>query len=176
VAVKINTYKYKPYRISLKRTHHPLSMYEEIRERCVDLGVDPAVCDALITILSSPTSTMVELMRLIAETPMFPTDLATEMAVVFAYRPGMWFPPSLKTNSSHHPCSSGDQGGTGSRGGGPRRSSTIVKDWYVRLMYVAFHIVPPPPPPHSTLALREEEEESSPSLPPPVGEEHELSK
>jgi hypothetical protein len=96
VAVKINIYKYKPYRISLKRTHHPLSMYEEIHERCVDLGVDPAVCDVLITILSSPTSTMVELMRLIAETPMFPTDLATEMALVFAYRPGMWFPPSLR--------------------------------------------------------------------------------
>jgi hypothetical protein len=129
-----------------------MTMYE-IRERCVDLGVDPAVCDAIISILNSPTSTMLELMRLIVETPAI-HDLATEMVVAFIHRPGMWFPPSLKTNSSHHPCSSGDQGGTGRRGGGPRRSSTVVKDWRVRLMYVAFHVVPPPPP-HSTLALRD---------------------
>ncbi|KAJ7922822.1 hypothetical protein B0H13DRAFT_2317054 [Mycena leptocephala] len=64
-------------------------MYEEIRERCVDLGVDPAVCDALITILQSPTSTFLEFMRLILETPAIPTDFATEMAVVLlTARPG----------------------------------------------------------------------------------------
>jgi hypothetical protein len=134
VAVKIDAE-------SLKRKFDitaPIMTMYEIRERCVDLGVDPAVCDAIISILNSPTSTMLELMRLIVETPAI-HDLATEMVVAFIHRPGMWFPPSLKTNS-HHPCSSGDQGGTGRRSGGPRRSSTVVKDWRVRLMYVAFHV------------------------------------
>ncbi|KAJ7922823.1 hypothetical protein B0H13DRAFT_2267324 [Mycena leptocephala] len=121
-------------------------MYEEIRERCVDLGVDPAVCDALITILSSPTSTM-------------SSSCGSLLKLRCPHRPR-----HRDGSSICLPPGSGDQAA-------PDQGVAALADRVQSLK-----IVPPPPPPHLTLALREEEEESSPSLPPPVGEEHELSK